>query len=201
MSPQCGSCGTSKQTLLHVLNNCPVKLPLYSWRHDNILFKVRNFIRSKLPGAEIYCDVCVEGSVFKNVQTHTIPDDIYQTNLRPDLVIVDRAKKNLTIIELTVPFESNILRAQDFKSNKYAGLIAGIMETGYDCVFHSLEVGSRGIVSHGSSRMLRSVCSSSQKETKLLLKSLSQDSLKCSYLIFRERNNPSAMFDFVFHSS
>ena len=201
VSPQCGACGSSKQTLLHVLNNCSVKMPLYSWRHDNILLRIRNFVQSKLPEHEVYCDICVDGYSFKDIKVHTIPEDIYQTNLRPDLVVVDRVKKILNIIELTVPFESNILKAQEYKSNKYASLIAGVIESGFSCFFHSLEVGSRGIVSHGASQLFRSVCKASRQETKVLLKSLSHDSLKCSYLIFREKDNSSAIFTSILHSS
>ena len=194
LSASCGSCGSGNQTLLHVLNNCDRKLHLYKWRHDNVLYKLKNFISSKLNDCDILCDLCTENNAFLDRNVHTIPADIFQTSLRPDIVILNRAIKSLTIIEVTIPFESNICQAHERKAEKYSGLIAGLEEKGFACRFHSFVIGARGIAAQGSCRSIRSICKSSRMETKLFIRDLCHIVVKCSYLIFRERDNNGAMF-------
>ena len=47
----CPLCQESRQSLVHILNNCPVALELrrYSKRHDTVLQVIGDFIRSHLP--------------------------------------------------------------------------------------------------------------------------------------------------------
>ena len=197
LSDKCGSCGSQRQTLLHVLNNCASKLHMYSWRHNNILLKLKNFVCTYLPESDIFCDLLVENNLFRDVNISTVPIDICITNLRPDLVIVDRLNKSVSILELTVPYEENILKAQERKSMKYRSLISGIEENGFKCYFSTIEIGSRGIVGHGTNKFLRQLCKSSRKHTKDLVKELSQTAMKCSYLIFKEKDNVCATFSSV----
>ena len=197
LSDHCGSCRLQKQTLLHVLSNCSVKLACYSWRHNNILLRLKNFVCEHLSELEIHCDLVVENNLFKSINVNTVPIDICITNLRPDLVIIDRVEKVVTIVELTVPFEENILSAQERKSVKYRGLVSAIEEKGFICNFHTVEVGARGIVGQGTNKLLRQICRSKRQETRALVKSLSQTAMKCSYLIFREKDNVSAIFHTV----
>ena len=48
-----------------------------------------------------------------------IPSDLCDTNLKPDIVIVDETKKKLHIFELTVPLTMNIDQRHSEKSHKY----------------------------------------------------------------------------------
>ena len=192
MSEICGSCGTNRQTLLHVLNNCPVKLKLYSWRHDNILFKLKNILCSHLPSLEIHCDLFIENNVICDINICTIPIDIYLTNLRPDLVVIDRENKSVIILELTVPFETNFANAQERKCLKYSSVISGLEEAGFKCSFYSLEIGSRGIAAHGTCSTLRKICRSTKKETRDFVYSIVKVALKCSYVIFKEKDDVNA---------
>ena len=65
-------------------------------------------------------------SVFSDLPGHeaagggTIPPEICITNLKPDIVIVDKLKKNLHIFELTCPLERNIDERHKYKQDKYA---------------------------------------------------------------------------------
>ena len=90
LSSQCGSCHSTKQTLLHVLNHCQSKLDAYTWRHNNVLLQMKNFICSKVMDAEILCDILVKDNQFQNVNVNTVPCDIIATNLRPDMCIIKR---------------------------------------------------------------------------------------------------------------
>ena len=196
-SSSCGSCGSNKQTLLHVLNNCDSKLKLYAWRHDNILFQLNNFVQSCLPNCDIKCDLAIENNAFTDRKTRTVPPDIYITDMRPDIVIIERAIKHITLLELTVPFETNFFNAQDRKSKKYSTLVAGLQEVGYDCKFLTIEVGSRGIAPHGICKLLRQLCKSSHRQTKEIVKKMCHIAMQCSYVIFQEKDNAGAMFQSI----
>ena len=117
------------------------------------------------------------------------------TVLRPDLVIIDKKNSNIVMIELTVPFERNFEDAQRRKSEKYASLIAGLEEVGFKCTFFSLEVGSRGVISHGAHKVLKSLSGASRKDVKCLLQSLSRVAIMCSYVIFKEKDNANAKYN------
>ncbi len=56
----------------------------------------------------------------------TIPIDITITTKSPDLVIVNRINSTITILELSVPFETNISDTHNRKLSRYANLIADI---------------------------------------------------------------------------
>ena len=104
------------------------------------------------------------------------------------------------MIELTVPFERNIESAIQRKCDRYASLIAGIEQSGFKGTVHnydSIEIGSRGIIAHGTSRILSTITKASRKQIKMFMKDLAHTVLKCSYLIFRERDNGSFTFDFT----
>ena len=199
ISPSCGSCGSKSQTLLHVLNNCDRKLDLYTWRHNNVLLQLKEFIASKVHGYDILCDVCIRDSCFVEGKVHTIPIDLLQTNLRPDLVLVNRATKVIIIVELTVPFETNIVNAHQRKADRYAPLIAGLEELDFTCTFHSFVIGSRGIAAQGSCKLIREICKTSRKETKLFIQKLCHTVVKASYLIFHEKDNQGAKFSSILH--
>ena len=195
LAPHCPACGNSSQTLLHILNNCQKKLNMYAWRHDNVLLKLKCFLVSKLSNVEVLVDVASDGkSVFTDQKVETIPIDILQTSLRPDITIIDRSSHSIDIIELTIPFERNFLAAQERKCLKYACLIADLEERGFKCTFYSLELGARGVVNNGTFNLLKRVSKASRKDVKSILQDLAQCVMKCSQVIFKERDNPSANY-------
>ena len=59
-SDRCKLCGQSRQTLFHVLNFCPKALSRYSWRHDNVVFQLSNFIKAHLACEDnVLADICL----------------------------------------------------------------------------------------------------------------------------------------------
>ena len=52
-----------------------------------------------------------------------IPAEVLVTSARPDLVIHYSDANVIKIIELTVPFQTNIEKEHSFKTNKYSTLI------------------------------------------------------------------------------
>ena len=53
----------------------------------------------------------------------TIPPDILTTDSRPDLVLLDRHNKIITLLELTCSFETNADSANIRKKTKYQALL------------------------------------------------------------------------------
>ncbi|XP_033099731.1 uncharacterized protein LOC117103291 [Anneissia japonica] len=111
----CKHCG-NRETLNHVLNSCKVYLDqgIFTWRHTSIIHHLLAFIREFRPEGEVFADV--KGLSIAGV---TIPPEILCTNLKPDIVLVNRSDKNIDIFELSVPFEPNIGKAHIYKSDKY----------------------------------------------------------------------------------
>ena len=67
----------------------------------------------------------------------------YKSHSRP---LPSNDEKELTVIELTVPFELNIEKAHSLKTNKYSPLISDIESNNVKTKFVSLEIGSRGYI-------------------------------------------------------
>ncbi len=58
-------------------------------------------------------------SIWEFLQSH----QTVITSPKPDFVLVNEAEKSVTILELTVPFDSNIDNAIKRKTDKYEDLI------------------------------------------------------------------------------
>ena len=144
-SDECGKC-QGKETLEHVLCACKVALSegRYTWRHNKVLeglqetvHKCLSLNKIKTESEKIFVKqgekrkpivtlastgVCLanEWEVHVDLIKRLIfPRDIVVTALRPDMVLVNRIRKLILIVELTVPWEERIDEAHDRKSLKY----------------------------------------------------------------------------------
>ena len=203
LSSKCSHCNADKETLLHVLNACPRLLDCYKWRHDNVLHVLFSFVRDNLKDqcdTEVLCDIVVANdSIICDKFKKTIPDDVYLTNARPDLVIVNRKKRVIDIVELTVPFETNFRQAYMRKAERYKELIAGVEQNGFRCNYFSVEIGSRGIVSQGTSSIIQKISGARKKDVKAVIYRLSTICMKCSHVIFKDRYNTDISPSYVMH--
>ena len=101
------------ETMLHVFSNCPKYLERYQWSPDSILkLLAKKIERSTINNViEIYVD-CEKVN-------QRCTSDLFES-LRPDLVtIVDN---KVTVIELTVCFETNTEKSRAYKQNRYKAL-------------------------------------------------------------------------------
>ena len=184
-----------KQTLrhIHVLSFCPQALDRFTWRHDNVLNLIHDKIQNELhAGFHMNIDLVKSNdgqSLLIDSSCDTIPPDIACTSLRPDLTLINRQEKTMYICELTVPFEDNIAKAVERKFRKYESLVADIEGNGYKCNYTSIEIGARGIVGHGLGSLLKKITVLSKKQRKSMMKEISQMAIKCSYTIFKNRND------------
>ena len=68
----------------------------------------------------------------------TMPQDIVQTNQRPDIVLVNRTSIEIIVLELTVSFEQCMAEAKITKRNRYAALVNDVKDRGFDCTLFTI---------------------------------------------------------------
>ena len=117
--------------------------------------------------------------------------DLCMTNLKPDIVIIDKEKKTLHIYELTVPLTTNIDQRHAEKSQKYAPFISDI--TGYACKVNCFEVSSTGFISKRNKATLITLHSFMKHDIKksTFLSNLNSLAWYGSYKIWLTRDDPS----------
>ena len=185
--PLCSNQGT----LEHILNFCSVSLNQgrYTWRHNTVLNQITNIILENKPShVEVYSDISG-----LDINGGTIPPDILATQLRPDLVILNRQEKIISLLELTCSFEHNAEAANLRKTLRYTALKSDLEDRGYRCLLVPFEVGSRGHVRKASkSNILNifltfNITASSHR----CVKNMSKLSLLSSYTIFNAYTQPT----------
>ena len=179
--PSCPLC-CNNQTLLHILNNCPVARDArrYNHRHDLVLRAIAEVIRNQLPpSASLTADLS---------DTYNFPLHIVPTDLRPDLVWWDEVRKSLRLAELTVCFETNFAEAAQRKSAKYLDLVEQACSRGYDTKLFTLEMGSRGVPHQPGFEDLARDLRLHKKQLDGLLEELAKCALAGSFSIWCSRN-------------
>ena len=179
---KCDSCG-QRETLHHVLNHCECLMERYTWRHNSIL----SFIISQITpdGTDsVYSDLA--GMM---TGCSTIPTDVTITSQRPDLVVVNRQNKTVTILELSVPFELNVESTHARKVDRYQGLINDIEDNNFTVKYYPIEIGSRGYINSDNVNRLKSFIKNHAKDSKLSTckDMISKISLVCSFIIFHSK--------------
>ena len=144
LSDACKLCGM-RQTLPHVLNQCPVSLHLrrYNTRHDAVLEVIESGIKPLLSDGE-----CLLTDL-QSDQPYIFAPHIAHTDLRPDIVLRNTSNRFVCLVELTICYETRYEEAHTLKENKDADLVEEIREAGvYSPELITLEVGSRGPFHH-----------------------------------------------------
>ena len=77
---------------------------------------------------------------------YNFPSHIVGTDLRPDIVWWDDGKREVTLLELTIPFDTLLEEAALRKKYKYAELVESIKRAGYRCTQITIEVGSCDLI-------------------------------------------------------
>ena len=156
----------------------------YTWRHNNLI----NFIVTSVdPTFKVYSDL----PGWEATGGGSIPAELCMTNLKPDIVIIDSAKKKLHIFELTVPLTTNIDQRNIEKSRKYAPFVTDI--TGHDYTVNCFEVSSTGFISKRNISTLTTLHTFMRKDLKKskFLSNLNALAWYGSYKIWLTRDEPN----------
>ena len=174
------------ETVLHCLAGCENSLDRFTWRHDSVLEKIRKafvkFSKNRI-GFKIFADL--DGCRESESPNSTLPPeilDIHPSSRRPDIVVWNQKLRKVLLFELTVPFESNIVRQHGIKTERYDGqksLVNEIKKHANACWLFCFEVGVTGILTKANKQRLRDCF------TKLGLKISKRDFNELCYDICR----------------
>ena len=164
--PTCRHC-EQPETLPHLLCHCPPNMPAITQRHDKIVDRLTNAVRS--------------GTVTTN---KTVADS--QSTVRPDIVI---EKDNaVTIIDVCCPFENGeeaLEEATARKEVKYEHLRSHFEAQGKTCSVFGFAVGALGAWHPGNERVL-SALDMSPRYKNLFRKLCCTDVIQGSTDIYRQ---------------
>jgi hypothetical protein len=171
----CSLCG-KPGNLEHILSSCSKALAdgRYRWRHDTVLREIAAVIDNAMKSTRGSKNKKAKFISFvkageKIVKEHhqlvgllhkasdwnmivdlekqlQIPQDIVETRLRPDIVLLSRSTKQLVFIELTVPWEERAEEAHERKRLKYDELVEQCRAKGWSTRCDAVEVGCRGFI-------------------------------------------------------
>ena len=180
----CPLCQSARQTLLHVLNNCPVAMEFrrYSSRHDAVLQVIGDFIKSHLATHYFFTIDSPSG-------VYSFPHHITPTSLRPDIVWWSDQQRELWLFELTVSYESLVADAGVRKRGKYYDLVEAGRAAGYRTELITVEVGSRGMLGDSDFDDLREVIHATRKEFTALSILMIRTAVLGSFSIWSSRNS------------
>ena len=177
-SPNCQLCGFD-QSLAHILNSCQKALQLrrYNTRHDDVLSVIHNFCQQHLlDGYQITVDLPGQ---------YSFPQDIATTNQRPDIVIW--SPSTIHLVELTVPFETNMSHAAERKNQKYEGLRVACSASRHTTII-TLEVGSRGFIEMEGFQQLYKLLNARASQKSMFETDIIRHVVLASYDIWCKRN-------------
>jgi hypothetical protein len=119
------------------------------------------------------------------------------TELRPDIVLVSDATKQLVILELTCPNETNMEAARERKRAKYLEELVPACGVTHKTILLTIEVGIRGFLSSATQHALQRLGVWSGQ----LHRQLSNTVLRGSYAIFIHRNDPVWSWNVELHDA
>ena len=146
----------------HILNGCKISLiqGKYTLRHDSVL----NYLEQRVDKTRYTCYIDIPGH--QTPAGGTLPHSVTVSTLRPDIVIIDELKKNIMVLELTVPGELRIEESNRLKGDKYQHFTTDIKTHTVSVL--PFEIGSHtGYITqknHATLRTLHKFCS---KDIKL----------------------------------
>ncbi|CAG9574839.1 unnamed protein product [Danaus chrysippus] len=160
----CYICRKAVGTAKHLLVGCKVLLDSgqYSRRHDRVLEVirfVREGTRATKSNVKLYSILKAASDWTIMMDTHEkqykIPEDICASASRPDIFLFSRILKRVVMIELTVPWETNIPKGHTIKVNKYYELINELTRNRFVVDLYAVEVGARGITAKSLYKLLK----------------------------------------------
>ena len=145
----CPLCLSPNATLAHITNMCNVALNQgrFTWRHDSVLLHITTTVKSLAThGTEIFSDL-------PNFQVNgtTIPADVLVSagaGSKPDIVILNREKRTIALLELTCSLPGSADKAHKRKVNTYTQLAIDLEEKGYQVFLVPFEVLSSGHITN-----------------------------------------------------
>ena len=188
-SPSCSFC-LQNETLQHIVSSCKSYLDhgRYNWRHDSVLLCLSTSF-SYFP----------EWSIYADLPSFPTPSLISGDTLRPDLILHNKHKNILYILELTVGFESKLKVNSDRKLNKYKSLVLSLSSSYNTVHFVNVSMSALGVLDNSCHSLVKMMKDLDMSETlqRHIISKIMNISIRCTYYIFCCRNkdwsNPDLM--------
>ena len=174
----------------HLLSGCKKSLDRFCFRHDSVLAHlVDRIVSSKAASMEVYADL--DGW---RVNGGSVPSDLVATGQIPDIVLLDRVKKTIVLLELTCPFDSSqssFKAALDRKTLRNCRLALDCEGLGFTSYNTPLEIGAIGVITARNHAVLAMVAGMTGiRNVKTLRRTLGKIALLASHRIYLARNSP-----------
>ena len=180
----CNLCNFHTETVSHILNGCDKMKNNYQKRHNRVVDMISqkiNTLFAKDANCEMIKDTILKPQMFESEQ-----ENFVNPHTRPDIVIINREEKEVTIIEISTPFDAFLETCYNQKFNKYFPLSLELNDLGYRTKIFVFVIGSLGHV-HGRFVSGLKNIGFSQTESKFLAKYLSISVIIGSYKIWKFR--------------
>ena len=185
---RCPRCNNQSETISYVLVGCIEFKNLYVARHNRIVKLIGEQIAADKLDFKIHCDKIAKLEMFVNESEISDQSFSFQwvNHRRPDLFIVNKAKKKAFIVEFSVPFDRFIDLCYQHKFNKYIELCNKCNELGYHTRIIVLIIGSLGLVHNKFVNGLKEIGLTTSK-AKAIAKYVSASAQIGSYLCWSSR--------------
>ena len=166
------------QTLGHVVAGCKSSLDQgrYTWRHDSVLSYIANTLSR-------FCK-----SIYADIPSFASPCVVTGDHERPDIVLVHQ--NVVTILELTIGFETNMEGNSKRKRDKYKSLKSNLLTKYDDVRYVNVSMSACGFIEKDSRNffeLLRCI-RVPENEIMFLTKRITNICIRSSYFIFCRRN-------------
>ena len=164
----CRTCGNPRETIQHIIANCPTWLPnLYVDRHDsvsrNIHFKLCQKFGLTSRHYSQKADPVLENDSIKLYWNHPVQTKTIIRHNKPDIIVFDKIGKTALIIEVAVSWFTGIEKQINIKMNRYCingnwedelklpyprgdNLLRELQTTGWKATFLPVVIGATGEV-------------------------------------------------------
>ena len=121
--------------------------------------------------------------VFVDLIGYRSPSELFKSS-RPDLVIVKN--NELTIIELTCCFETNIIKSRDYKIKKYCNIEKEVINRTYTIKSKIFaEITTLGFIS-SNIKYFTSLFKGTDINMNRMLKKVTETAIRCSYYLYTQ---------------
>ena len=100
-SSNCNLC-LKPQSRLHIFNFCERTLDRFTWKHNSILSSLCNHLNKKM---------CRGFKIFADLTNYENPGNLFKSKRQH---IIMKEDDSITAIELTCPFELNIIKSKEY---------------------------------------------------------------------------------------
>ncbi len=125
---KCRKCSGKGESIQHLLNGCPsLAATEYKARHDaagkilhqKIVQKVVKKNESRVPYYQYEPKAIIEEGDYKVYWDRTIRKDKEEIHNRSDIIVHNKAKKKVQLIDITIPLSTNMKNTYNEKKRKY----------------------------------------------------------------------------------